>query len=141
MSFFIPFPKLQLVVVSFPALKGLEGRAVRTVKANSSVAESKEESELAMTCGCISSHIMQEVVNVRLCSVDELTEADVLYCPVRLMYVPGEETSVFRSHIASPLHLHYLSLYEGACLLNPASGRWHSQATCPMHASMLLQTL
>ncbi|GLD48710.1 kelch-like protein 32 isoform X1 [Lates japonicus] len=45
---------------------------------------------------------------------------------MRLMYVPSEETTVLRSHIAPPLHLHHhLSfLCPGACRLNPASGRW-----------------
>lgn len=53
-----------------------------------------------------------------------LSNADVLLCPIRLTYVPSKETTTV--HIAAPLHLHQYLLFlcPGACLLNPALGKW-----------------
>lgn len=63
---------------------------------------------------------------MRLGLVDGLSEADMLFCPIRLMHVPSEETTVLRSYIALPLNLHRhpLFLCPGECLLNPALGTW-----------------
>lgn len=106
--------------------KALKAQAIRIVKVNTGVAETREKSALGLMCGCIPSHIAQGVVTLRLGRADGLSKADVLFCPIRLMYVPSEETTVLRSRITPPLHLHHhpLFLCLGACLLNPASGRW-----------------
>lgn len=72
---------------------------------------------------------MHLFTNLRLGGVDGLSKADVLFSPIRLMYVPSEETSVLSSHIEPIHHLHQhpFFLCPGACLLNPASGRWPAQ--------------
>lgn len=49
--------------------------------------------------------------------------ADVLLCPVRLMYIPSKKITVCVEP-ARHLHHHFLFLSLGACLLNPASGKW-----------------
>lgn len=115
--------------------KGFERTAVRIGKVKTSAAERRKKSTLGLTRGCMPSHIAQEAVTVRLGRVDGLSKADVLLCPIRLMYVSSEETTVLRSHIAPPPHPHHhlLFLCLGACLLNPASGKWPGPSIHTVH--------
>lgn len=125
--------------------KGLARAAIGIVKVKSSVSAGREKSALGLTGGCIPSRVAPEAVTVRLGRVDGLSKADVLLCPIRLMYVPSEETTVLRSHIAPSPHLHHHLLFHclGACLLNPASGKWPypSRHTVHRQACSRLKTI
>lgn len=86
--------------------------ATKIVKVNSYAVGRREKSALGMTFDNLCSHVAREVATVQLGQVDPLNKADMLFCPIRLMSAPREETTVLRRHI-TPSPPSSLDLWRG----------------------------